>query len=180
MSKTRWGSYLDAVITFLNEKGLRFRTVREKNICHMVFHDESTNEDANVVIETHEDKDVIVINTLCVDKCPEARRSAVCEFIAKANYGLHVGCWNIDMNDGECEYRTAVNCAGVSDVPRLLKMLFERNRKTFWRYLPGLKRVFNGEDPIQACNAVESRGSDDQDAVLAAALMAALLRSGSS
>ena len=45
----------------------------------------------------------------------EESRPAVTEFITRANYGLVLGCFEMDLRDGEIRYRTAQYC-GDSDI----------------------------------------------------------------
>ena len=40
----------------------------------------------------------------------EEERSKVAEFILRANYGLKVGGFDFDFNDGEISYRTSIYC----------------------------------------------------------------------
>ena len=44
-------------------------------------------------------------------KVEEDKRAAVAEYLTRANYGLHVGNFEMDMTDGEVRYKTT----GVAD-----------------------------------------------------------------
>ena len=41
-------------------------------------------------------------------KVPVEKRAAVCEFITRANYGLTLGNFELDMNDGEIRYKVTL------------------------------------------------------------------------
>lgn len=43
---------------------------------------------------------------------PEDRRLALAEFLTRANYGLFIGNFEMDWQDGEVRYKTSIDVAG--------------------------------------------------------------------
>jgi hypothetical protein len=68
----------------------------------------------------------------------------VADFLTRANYGLIVGNFEMDLNDGEVRYKTSIDVEGDELTPALLRNLAYTNVKTMDRYLPGLMSVMYG------------------------------------
>lgn len=74
-------------------------------------------------------------------KAPPERRPAVAEFITRANYGLRIGNFEMDLNDGEVRYKSSLDFEGVELTPRLIRNAIYPAVQTADRYLPGLMKV---------------------------------------
>lgn len=78
-------------------------------------------------------------------KIPQDKRAEVAAYITRANYGLHVGNFEMDWNDGELRYKTT----GVAD-PQSMPGLEVIRRLTyvgfsmFDRYVPGVLSILYG------------------------------------
>lgn len=78
-------------------------------------------------------------------KVPEDKRLELAEYITRANYGLHVGNFEMDLSDGELRYKTT----GVSDedsMPGLevIRRLTYVGFSMFDRYVPGVLAILYG------------------------------------
>jgi hypothetical protein len=88
---------------------------------------------------------------------PEGRRGAVAEFIARANYGMRIGNFEIDMNDGELRYKSSLDFRDATLTDELLRNAIYPACTTLDRYVPGLMAVsFANSDPAEAVRAIES------------------------
>lgn len=87
----------------------------------------------------------------------EDRRVAVAEYLMRANYGLSIGNFEMDFDDGEVRFRTGIDVEGDRLSPALLKSLIYSNWVTMDRYLPGLQAVIaNQVSPAQAIEQAEA------------------------
>ncbi len=77
-------------------------------------------------------------------KAPEDGRLAVAEFITRANYGLRIGNFELDFDDGEVRYKSSMDFEGAMLTPELIKNAIYPAVQTMDRYLPGLMSVFYG------------------------------------
>ena len=85
------------------------------------------------------------------DKVPEERRAAVGELLARINYGLIVGNFEIDLTDGEVRFKASVDFGGGEPSVALLKPLVATSLAQFDRWLPALRAVAGGqEEPAPA------------------------------
>ena len=83
------------------------------------------------------------------------RRSAVAEFLTRANHGLHVGNFELDYGSGEVRYKTSIDVEGDRISEALVRQLVMANVSTMDRYLPGLKEVASEVDPAVAIADIE-------------------------
>ncbi len=79
------------------------------------------------------------------------------EFIAKANYGMMIGNFELDFTDGEIRYKTSIDVEGDRLSFALLKRLVYANVTMMDQYLPGIKLVLErGMSPEEAIAQIES------------------------
>ncbi len=89
-------------------------------------------------------------------KADPARRAEICEFIARANYGLRIGNIELDFDDGEIRYKSSLDYEGAGLSPALIKGAIYPAVQTMDDYLPGILSVlFGGATAKAAIEAIE-------------------------
>ncbi len=92
-------------------------------------------------------------------KAPEEARLAVAEFITRANYGLRIGNFELDFDDGEVRYKSSLDFEGATLTPALIKHTIYPSVQTMDSYLPGLMKVVYGDKPpADAIAEIEGNG----------------------
>lgn len=92
----------------------------------------------------------VVFFSVAPDEVPVGARGRVAEYLTRANYGLVLGNFEMDWDDGEVRCRTSVQ---VGDTPRaeeLIEPIVTVNVGLMGRYLPGLRDVVSGAASPQA------------------------------
>ena len=69
---------------------------------------------------------------------------AVGEFLHRANWGIHIGNFELDFRDGEIRYKTSLDLEGVEVSYELIRNLVNANLHVFNHYLPGVMGVVQG------------------------------------
>lgn len=106
--------------------------------------------------EAREEQQQFVFYSICPVKVPEQKYTSVCEYLTRANYGLVIGNFEMDLRDGEVRYKTSVDVEGQELTSALVKHLVYANLSTMDRYLPGIMGVIYGNlSPVQAISQVE-------------------------
>lgn len=81
----------------------------------------------------------------CHSICPLAaaadKRPALAEFLTRANFGLVIGNFELDFDDGEVRFKTSVDLDGLDPSPPLVRSLVVANVAAMDRYLPGIVAV---------------------------------------
>jgi hypothetical protein len=97
-----------------------------------------------------EEQQLIVFYSICPLTVPEDKRPKMANFLTRVNYGLAIGNFELDFDDGEVRYKTSL-AVGRRDVnPALVKRLVRANGIAMERYLPGIEAVITGKPPVPA------------------------------
>lgn len=87
---------------------------------------------------------------------PENKRSAIAEFIARINYILTVGNFEMDFADGEIRYRTSIDVEGDRLSTVLFRQLTIANVTMMDRYLPAIRHILEDDySPTEAIAVIE-------------------------
>lgn len=106
--------------------------------------------------EFNEEQQIFYFYSYFPINVPEAKRVLMAEFITRANYGLRIGNFEMDFEDGELRYRTSLDVENDQLSLSLVSNLVYSNVWTMDRYLPGLFEVVYGtSSPEEAIQKVE-------------------------
>jgi len=139
------GDILDAAMSFFKEDGWSFTQLEDQPILKLGFQGESGQWPCYA--QAREELAQLLFYSVCPVKAPENRRIAVAEFLTRANYGLYIGNFELDMTDGEIRYKTSIDVEGSLLSPALVKPLVYANVLMMDRYLPGIMSVIYGNMP---------------------------------
>lgn len=127
-----------------------------------------------------QEKELVLFYSYCPVKAPEDKRPILADFLTRANYGLYIGNFEMDFNDGEVRYKTSIDVEGnigtdPADKPAegaepappsteqvqltfpLMKRLVYNNVGVMDKYMPGIMAVvYGGASPTEAIAKVES------------------------
>jgi hypothetical protein len=81
---------------------------------------------------------------------PEERRMEVSHFLTRANYGLAAGNFELDFDDGEIRYKTAVQVTGETLDSMTIKRVVRTNGMAMETYLPGIGAIITGTPAVPA------------------------------
>ena len=87
----------------------------------------------------------LVFHSLVPERGPADRFPEICEYITRANFGLAIGNFELDMHDGEIRYKTSIDVEGATITPAMVKQIVHANVIVTGLYLPGLLAVISGE-----------------------------------
>jgi hypothetical protein len=104
-----------------------------------------------------EDAEQLMVHAVFDIEVPPHRRVDLAVFLTIANFGLIIGNFELDMDDGELRYKTSIDVEGAELTEPLIDHLVMANVSTADRYLPGIRSVVMGEEPAAAAAAIESR-----------------------
>lgn len=89
-------------------------------------------------------------------RVPAEKRLEVCEALTRANYGLRVGNFEMDMEDGEVRYKASLDVEGGVLGETMVQNLVRASVASFDRYYPALMRVvWAGTSPAEAIAEAE-------------------------
>jgi hypothetical protein len=146
---------LDVVTRFFQEDEWPFTPLEGKPILRTAF--SGKNGNWNCFAQAREEQYRFVFYSVCAANTPENRRQAMADFLTRANYGMIIGNFELDFNDGEVRYKTSIDVEGDELTPALVKQMVYANVLTFDKYLPGIMKVmYTDVDPKAAVAEIEN------------------------
>lgn len=105
----------EAVENFFKRDNVKHRPFDERNVASAIY---SVNSKfGHVTIFFHAYKDKLVLHMMIPLNAGEPERHKVAEFLLRANYGLKVGGFDFDFDDGEISYRISIYCGEEDFTP---------------------------------------------------------------
>lgn len=92
---------------------------------------------------------------------PPARRGALAEFLTRANYGLSLGNFEMDFDDGEVRAKVVLAVGEHPPDEVLVERLIRVSGRLIEVFLPGIEAVVDGADPTAALADVTAGGSTE-------------------
>ncbi|HOU12935.1 MAG TPA: YbjN domain-containing protein [Anaerolineae bacterium] len=139
---------------FLKDDGWYPQQLDEKTIHRVYFAGE--NGELRCYAQIRVDLEQFLFYVIAPVKAPEQMRAQVAEYIARANYGLRIGNFELDYTDGEVRYKSSIDFEGELLTPRLIKNAMYPAVHTMDFYLPGLLGVMYGnKTPAEAIRDIE-------------------------
>jgi hypothetical protein len=113
-------------------------------------------EDLRCYAQIRVDLEQFIFYVVAPVKAPDDIRSAVAEYITRANYGLRIGNFEMDFDDGEIRYKSSIDFEDSTLDTALIKNIIYPAVHTMDYYLPGLLNVmFGNHSPEQAIVDIE-------------------------
>ncbi len=149
---------LAVVKRFLAANGWPFDQHPERPILHIPFQGTHARWTTYAQIRAFDHIAQVLFYSVMPFTVPAEKRLAVAEFITRANYGLILGNFELDFNDGEVRYKTSVEVTGGELADYLLRPLLYTNVLMMDKYLPGILAVVYGDvSPAEAVAQVEQQ-----------------------
>lgn len=147
-------SLFDIARNFFREDDWLVIPLDDRPILHTTFR--GSHGMWSCFVEARETEQQLVFYSLCPINVSADKRSAVAEFLSRANYGLTIGNFEIDFEDGEVRYKTSIDVENDRLSSALVKQLVYANVVITDQYLPGLLAVIYGEmSPLEAIAQIE-------------------------
>jgi hypothetical protein len=152
-------SLYESIIQFFTEDDWSFTKIQGEPILRMAFQGE--NGTYICYAKVRESEGQFVFYSICPLVIPEEKRGVIAEFIARANYGMIIGNFELDFEDGEVRYKTSIDVTDDQLTLALVKSLVYTNVLTMDRYLLGIRAVLEeGLSAIAAIQHVEAPESN--------------------
>jgi hypothetical protein len=146
---------LGGVKAALVEMGWRFGEDAERLTLSMGYG--AKNGVYYCVLHIHPQFRAVAFYTHVQCRAPEEKRPAMAEFLARVNYALWLGNFELDFRDGEVRYKTSLDLGDGELTTGMFASLVRSNIDTVDRYLPGVMSVlWNDVTPQDAVGLIEA------------------------
>jgi hypothetical protein len=133
----------DALIEFFKTDDWPFVQLEGRPILSLNF--DGKNGKWPCFAQARDEQQQFIFYSVCPINAPAEKRAALAEFITRANYGLIIGNFELDFEDGEVRYKTSLDAEGLTLNPALFKNLVYANVAMMDQYLPGLMSILYSE-----------------------------------
>lgn len=148
------GRVFDSVIAFLHEDDWRYEEIPGEMAIRFSF--SGKNARYECFGQANEDHEIFVFYTIIPIRVSDEQRNAAAELVARINYGLNIGNFELDMNDGEIRYKTSIDVEGGELTTRMVETLIAVNISTTDRYFSAFTDVlYAGVAAVEAVGRIE-------------------------
>lgn len=150
------GPVYNAIVEFFEKDDWKYEVAQADKLLRVTAN--GKNGQFHSFAQVYEDRHQFIFYTAMPSKATPERMQAVMEYITRANYGMVIGNFELDLNDGEVRYKTSIDVEGDRLVFALVRHLVYGNLLTADRYFPGLMAVmFGGKNAKEAIAEIEAK-----------------------
>ena len=128
-----------------------------------ILEDDEQDRTLNCLAIASEDLQQLLFYSIFPETAESDHLAEVMMFVTKANYGMQVGNFELDLDDGEVRFKTSVDVEGVEVGNQLIENLVAMNFSTMNTYYGGLAEVVAGKSTAAAAIAKVEADVDDED-----------------
>ncbi len=145
---------LDTLTQFFKEDGWNFAPAEEATVLHLDF--KGQNDSWTCYAQAREEQQQFVFYSICPHKTPEDKAIDMMEFLTRANYGLIIGNFELNLTDGEIRCKTSLDVEDTELTMPLIKHMVYANVLAMDQYIPGILAVIaDGTSPQEAIAQIE-------------------------
>jgi hypothetical protein len=145
---------IDLLEGFFQAESWEYQRLERRDVLRLGFTGSSGNW--TCYAQTREAQRQVVFYSICPLRAPDGKRMLMAEFLTRANYGLILGNFELDLDDGEIRYKTSLDIEDAELTPMLLSHIVYANVTSMDRYLPGIIAVIAGsQTPLAAVTSID-------------------------
>ncbi|MCG8364119.1 MAG: YbjN domain-containing protein [Pseudanabaenales cyanobacterium] len=149
------GPMYNTLIEFFSDCGIPFLELRDRSA--LEFEGSGYQGTWTCFVQVQEDQHRCLLYSQSPERAPEETREAMANFLVRANYGLPLGCFEMDFEDGDVRFRTSLDVTDDRLSHQLVNNLLMANLAIMDQYLPGIRAVIAGTmSPEEAINRLEA------------------------
>ena len=139
---------LETVEALLQERGAKYS--RHDALPILKLDQEGVTGDWTIFIRAREEERQLIVLSVFPEHVPDELLAAMAEFVTRANYGLNIGNFEMDYDDGEVRFRTSIDFEDAPLLDSLAATLISANVAVMDDYFAGITAVLNGVPPASA------------------------------
>jgi hypothetical protein len=144
---TNMGPVLSTVVQFLSEEDWNYNVFEGEDMLTLGFQGQSGSW--RCLASVDEEREWLTFYSALPANVPSEKRPAIAEFVTRANFGLVLGNFELDFEDGEVRFKTSIDVEGGDLTTKMVENLIYSNVLAMDRYFPGLMAVLYGNKSAQ-------------------------------
>jgi hypothetical protein len=135
-------SFMDVVLRFFREDQWNFQELGSKPAIRAGFRGEHGTWVCFAQID--EEHQRFLFHSVMGLNIPVQHRAAVAEYLTRANYGLPVGNFEMDLDTGDVRFKTSIEVPEGEFTVAMVRTLAYANVRNMDHYFPGVLAVVHG------------------------------------
>jgi|AutmiccommuBRH23_1029490.scaffolds.fasta_scaffold00223_62 hypothetical protein len=146
----------ETIKQFFSEDEWFFVEVEDRDVLMLRMNHWGENGRFSCQAEYNQDQHIFYFYSYFPINVPEEKQMKMAEFLTRANYGIRIGNFEMDYEDGEVRFRTSIDFEGQDLSYVLVSNHVYPNVWMMDRYLPGLFAVVYGDaSPTEILETIE-------------------------
>jgi hypothetical protein len=152
---------LKNVLEYFASKGWPVDADEEEALLRLQYR--TRDGDWSLYVRADSERKQVMFYSVLPGKIPQERRPAVAEFLTRANFGLNIGNFEMDWEDGEVRFRTSVALGNQDLDLSLTDSLVSANLIIMEDHLAGIRNVASAQESPKEALAKIRQELDDID-----------------
>ena len=145
---------LDTVREFLEEEDWPYVMIEGQSGLAINFRGD--NGTFHCYAGTREEDSIFFFHAFAPEECPLELRPAMTELLTRANYGMYLGAFEMDLEDGEMRFKNSVDVEGAALSEVMVRNVIYTSCAMLDRYYPAIDGLLHeGLSPQQALALAE-------------------------
>ena len=150
----------EQVVALFRAKDWKFEVDEESDLVRTGI--EGDNGHWQVMAIASDEDDAVLILSLFPQKCPAHRRAPCAELLTRINFGMMMGCFEMDYDSGKIHFKTTLPFVRGDLSAALLDNMVMLNLARMDRFLPvTMSVIYAGISPAQALAAARRQTKDE-------------------
>jgi hypothetical protein len=148
----------NVLVEFFEEDEWDFQWMEGASVLSMGF--SGKNGKWQCFAQAREAQQQFVFYSVLPINVPPEKRQKVAELITRINYGMVIGNFEMDFDDGEVRYKTSVDVEGAELTPPMIRQMVYANIIITDRYLSAIMRaIYSDITPLEAIAEADERAT---------------------
>jgi len=146
------------LIDFMDQEEWKYEIVEGETVLRFYFKGSAGRLLCYADVE--EDKDWLIFYSYLPVNVPGEKIASASEFFARANRGMRIGNFELDVDDGEIRYKTSIDVEGGDLTHKMMDNLLRANLSTMNRYFNGVMQlIYSNRSATDLIREIEQPGS---------------------
>jgi len=138
------------VTRYLDKEGWHYEQMPDRDTITLGLNTDVASH--RLAFDFKDELDVVILYVMHHQHVAEAKRSEIAEYLARANYGLILGNYELDFDDGEVRFKISIDVEGGELSETMLENMVSAAMSSVDRYYGGLMAIQYGD--LSACEAI--------------------------
>lgn len=153
------GKLFDVAVSWLEDNDWSFSQYETEKSVYAVTNYQGDHSTYKLVLEAYEKIDFFFVYAYISAKVPEKKYTAVAELLTRINFGLTIGGFQFDMNDGTIRYKCSVDVEGSSLSPEMVNSMVGAALSSADEYFPAIMQItYADKTPLQVLQSLFDEG----------------------